>query len=116
MFTTRNNLKRIEAARKVLSDPAEFLSACESLVVNCPVMSMQFLTNHTINRNAWLGRAASYVAVGSVETEVRVSWWKLSRAEQDRANAVASKFILAKVNEWKKENCRRQSGQLEFQF
>jgi hypothetical protein len=61
-----------------------------------PFSSEHNLTDLSINRRAWIGHAATCIAIGCPEYITRRAWWELSVKQQDDANHQAD---LA-INEW----------------
>ena len=54
------------------------------------------LTDENINRKAWIGHAATALAIGCPEHITRMAWGRLSQQQQDDANAQAQSAI----NQW----------------
>lgn len=59
-----------------------------------PISCEQNLSHKSNNRQAWIGHAASYLAIGSPEDVTREAWWKLTQGQRDEANAMADIAIL----------------------
>lgn len=60
-----------------------------------PISCEQNLSDRSMNRRAWIGHAASYLAIQSPEDVTREAWWQLSDAQRDAANAKADLAIKA---------------------
>lgn len=58
-----------------------------------PISSEQNLSNTSINRQAWIGHAAAWLAISSPEDITRSAWWLLTERQRDEANAMADKAI-----------------------
>lgn len=84
-----------------MREPDAFKIACDAVTTEWPNSSMQNLSARCLNRVAWLGQAASYIANGSTEYTTRLGWRMLDEDERLAANDVASKTI----EEW--EQCQR---------
>lgn len=66
------------------------------------------LSNPSINRRAWIGFAATCIAIGCPEDITRLAWHELSEQQQNDANGQADKAIW----EWEK---RQEKKELECQ-
>ena len=51
------------------------------------------LSNTSINRQAWIGHAAAYLAIQSPEELTRQAWWELTEEQRNLANKQADKAI-----------------------
>lgn len=58
-----------------------------------PVSCEQNLSNISANRRAWIGHAASYLAVKATEDVTREAWGHLTQEQQDEANGMADEAI-----------------------
>lgn len=90
-----------EKVADLMREPDAFKIACDAVTTEWPNSSMQNLSARCLNRVAWLGQAASYIANGSTEYTTRLGWRMLDEDERLAANDVASKTI----EEW--EQCQR---------
>jgi hypothetical protein len=54
-----------------------------------PISSEQNLSHKSINRQAWIGHAACYLAIQCPEDITREAWWLLTEDQREKANAVA---------------------------
>lgn len=73
------------------------------------------LSDVHINRQAWIGHAATCLALGCPEDITRLAWHHLTKEQQDEANAMADKAIA----EWERmfeERQKCQSAQLGLTF
>lgn len=62
-----------------------------------------------INRQAWIGHAATCLAIGCPEDITRIAWHQLSKDQQDRANKKADEAI-----KYWEIKCRRDTSQQTF--
>lgn len=58
-----------------------------------PISCEQNLSNSSVNRKAWIGHAATCIAINCPEDITREAWWTLSQDQQDEANSKASEAI-----------------------
>lgn len=77
---------------EVLSNPILFGDILEKLIVEWKYSCEHYLTNKSMNRIAWLGQAAVCYHSG-VPSKYAGTWFKLSKEQQDEANAVALKYL-----------------------
>lgn len=78
-----------------------------------PYFCEQNLTCKNINRQAWIGHAACYLALQCPEDITREAWHSLTKTEQDDANLEADKAI----GKWEKmylEEMQSKSEQLSL--
>ncbi len=69
------------------------------------------LTCEEMNRQAWIGHAATCLAIGCPEDITRLAWHQLSKDQQDRANLKADEAI----RKWEeKHQCQSNTSQLTF--
>jgi len=54
-----------------------------------PISCEQNLSHKSNNRQAWIGHAACFLAIGSPEDVTREAWWMLTDEQRDLANAQA---------------------------
>ena len=90
-----------EKSADLMRESDSFKIACDAVLSEWPNSSMQNLSARCLNRIAWLGQAASYLANGSTEYTTRLGWRMLDDDERLLANKVASETI----EEW--EQCQR---------
>jgi hypothetical protein len=83
----------LEQAARLMRDPVSFLAAMTIVTHTWPYSCEANLTTRSINRQAWIGHAATVLAVGAPEDVTRQAWWTLNQVEQDAANAVADAAI-----------------------
>jgi len=77
----------------LLSNDVEFYNTMSYLINDWEICTKVNLTNTSINRRAWLGRAACNFKHGLTELETRVSWSLLSEQQKNKANKLADKII-----------------------
>lgn len=96
----RKDEDKIEKARKILCD----VSLCDfhfsNVLSTWPISSKVHLSNKSINRQAWVGHASFCISHGANENEGISAWWKITKEEQIRANAIADYYI----KKFEKEN------------
>lgn len=63
------------------------------VIVEWPLSCEHNLTDENINRKAWVGHAATTLAIGCPEHITRMAWGRLSQEQQDAANAKAQQAI-----------------------
>jgi len=85
--------KHIEMSANLLSCQRSFGLALELLSVKWPVSLKVHLTNPSINKKAYLGRAACCVELGVNELTVQLAWRTLDSETQKQANITAQNFI-----------------------
>lgn len=71
-----------------------------------PISCEQNLSCHDQNRQAWIGHAATCIAIGCPEEITRLAWHYLTQKQQDDANAVAD---LA-IQKWEEANIYKCTG------
>lgn len=76
------------------------------------------LSCENMNRQAWIGHAATCLAIGCPEDITREAWHQLTQTQQDEANIKADEAISYWENKHlsRKVGMKCQSVQLEFQF
>jgi hypothetical protein len=72
------------------------------------------LTEPSMNRQAWIGHAACYLAIDCPEYITREAWGKLSDRQRDEANAQADRAILQWEQRYAQE-ARSLHPQLDFE-
>jgi hypothetical protein len=88
----------IEAAEALMTDPVGFLAACAEATTEWPLSTSVALTTPGMNKRAWLGHAACFLATGSPEETTRQAWHLLDEAEQFAANDAADQAIAQWIN------------------
>lgn len=89
-------------ARKHLKDAISFTgdaklygSFMRRVIAEWPISCEHNLTDLGQNRKAWIGHAATALAIGCPEHITREAWGKLTQQQQDEANAQAQEAIEA---------------------
>lgn len=93
-------------AANLMKDPVSFLAFMTRVIHEWPYACEANLTTRSINRQAWIGHAATVLAVGAPEDVTRQAWWTLNQAEQDLGNAAAD----AAIAEWEATYLRGKSA------
>lgn len=88
------------AAASLMRDVEGFRNAMLKAVNNWPIACEFYLTNPSVNHQAWVGHAGCCIAVNSPEDVTRQAWHTLTQVEQDAANAAAD----AALENWIKRN------------
>lgn len=68
------------------------------------------LTDENINRKAWIGHAATALAIGCPEHITRMAWGKLTQQQQDEANDQAQQAIDLWIAEHETKNTGLHQG------
>ena len=89
----------------VMQDAEVWGRFMRQVVHEWPVSSEHHLDNPLENEIAWIGQAATCLAVGAPEYITRRLWWRLTDAEQDAANEQARQAI----EEWRTAHGGRQT-------
>lgn len=117
MWKTINGIER----QKLLKNAIEFTSNAIKYgewmmrVVNeWPVSCEQNLTAMDMNRQAWIGHAATCLAIGCPEDITRLAWHSLTQKQQDEANAEADKAIAFWEKKYLEKICLKNTYQLTF--
>lgn len=97
---SRGHLSR---AIKFTGDAKLYGSYMRRVIVEWPFSCEHNLTDIGQNRKAWIGHAATALAIGCPEHITRQAWGHLSKQQQDDANEQAQ----AAIEEW--ENARKNT-------
>ncbi len=84
-----------ESYRTFLSDDDAFRAALGRVLAEWPNSCEHYLSNENMNRIAWLGQASMCIATG-IPSRFRGGFYKLTEAQQARANATALEYL----NRW----------------
>ena len=84
----------VRKAKTLMVDTNKFERAMVRAIDEWPRSSEHNLSASTVNRLAWIGHAASYLATGSPEELTRIAWHLLSEPKQAAANEAASRTVL----------------------
>lgn len=92
---------------KYLDDAIRFTGNAElygewmlKVIDQWPVACEHNLSDVDQNRKAWIGHAATCLAIGCPESITRMAWGYLSKEQQDSANAVAD----IAIRKWERGN------------
>lgn len=80
-----------------------FYDSCKKVINEWPNSCIHNLSNRSLNRCSWLGQAACFVELGSVEYTTRLGWRCLDEDEKSAANECA----LRVIKEWEVEQCQK---------
>ena len=84
---------KIEKSIKLLSNQELFFHTLKEILSNWPHSTKQHLTNTSINRRAYLGRAGCCFFSGANIECVREAWQSLDSKTQIKANFTANRII-----------------------
>lgn len=91
MFSPQCHPSGVTAAYQLLRDLDRLEHAMWYVANHWPISAAVNLSNRGRNRQAWLGQASACWNVHATEEETKAAWRRLTKEEQDRANAVADK-------------------------
>lgn len=86
----------LQKAIKFTGNAKKYGSYMQRVTKEWPIACQHNLTNASQNRKAWIGHAASCLALGCPEAITRKAWAYLSQKQQDAANKEADQAI----SEW----------------
>ncbi len=101
MWASINGSLRQELLREAIAftgDAELYGSYMNKILTLWPISCEHNLTDTSQNRKAWIGHAATCLALGCPEDITRQAWAELSVIQQDAANAQAQ----AAINKWEK--------------
>lgn len=91
-----------EERERLLAKAVEFTGDAElygrwmmRVIEEWPYSCEHNLTCEEMNRQAWVGHAATCLAIGCPEDITRLAWHRLTQNQQDRANLKADAAIAA---------------------
>ena len=93
--TVSNKDKYLLDAIKFTSDHEVYGSYMLRVIKEWPISCENALTDYFINRKAWIGHAASALAIGCPENITRMAWRELTDVQQFLANEKARRAIQA---------------------
>ena len=106
-----NEKEWLEKAVKFTGDHKLYGSFMQRVVIEWPISCENALTDYNMNRKAWLGHAASALAMNCPEHITRKAWRHLTYEQQYLANKEASRAIRAwEDNYFKSEQLRASMG------
>lgn len=80
-------------AYQLLRNPCALYEAMKLVSERWTYSGLMNLSNRGRNRQAWLGQAACCYKEAATEDETKIAWRRLTKEEQDAANAVADRVI-----------------------
>lgn len=83
----------ISAAKALMENPQGFIDAMRVVLTKWPNSCEYNLTNASVNHQAWLGHAGTFLATRSPEECTRLAWRTMNKQDQDAANAAADLVI-----------------------
>lgn len=81
------------AAADLMRSTNRFKDSMLRAVNEWPFACQFYLTNPSVNHQAWVGHAGCCIAVNSPEDVTRQAWHTLTQSEQDAANAAADEAL-----------------------
>jgi len=104
MYHTKTRNQTIKKSMRLLSSANNFDATLRIVIKKWKFSTEHNLTDPTINKRAWLGRAACCFKYGACIDETRIAWHKLESHIQDEANHVAENIIKYWLD---KKQCQR---------
>ena len=92
---SKQRLKFLRKAIKFTGDAKLYGSFMRRVIVEWPTACEHHLTDTSMNRKAWIGHAATCLAINCPEDITRSAWGFLSEQQQAEANAEAQSAIDA---------------------
>lgn len=83
----------LEEAITFTGDAETYGEYMQRVIVEWPVACEHNLTERSMNRLAWVGHAATALAIGAPEHITRQAWAFLTTQQQDAANAKAEQAV-----------------------
>lgn len=103
MWGSVNNRKRfLKAAIDFTGDHKRYGRFMLRVVNEWPISCENALTDLSMNRRAWIGHAATALALGCPEDITREAWSFLTQTQQEQANAQADNAIKIWEEEYAK--------------
>ena len=93
--TGRDRLRYLKKAIEFTGDSTLYGSYMHRVIVEWPTSCEHHLTDVNQNRKAWIGHAATCLAIKCPEDITRSAWGHLTKRQQDQANAEAQAAIEA---------------------
>ena len=97
---------RLERAIEFTGNAVLYGSYMRRVIVEWPLACEHNLTDVSQNRKAWVGHAATCLAIDCPEDITRSAWGHLSQQQQDEANAQAQ----AAIEEWERQHEAKNLG------
>lgn len=111
MYKTENIENKdtlIKYCISLFSSETEFYDSALEMVLNWNYASDVNLTNVSINRRAWIGRATCNYLYGSPEIITRIAWNETEVINQKKSNNIADKVI--RIYEEKNKSIYKNMG------
>lgn len=93
------------AAAALMRDVVAFKSSMLRAIKEWPVACENYLTNPSVNHQAFAGHIGCCIAVNSPEDVTRQAWHTLTQPEQDAANIAANEALA----EWERIHAEKVS-------
>ncbi len=109
MWRTISGSERMEMLRKAIEftgDAELYGSFMRRVIDEWSIACEHNLTDESQNRKAWLGHAATCLAIDCPEDVTRAAWAQLSKQQQDDANKQAQDAIDEWVRRYEEKNSR----------
>lgn len=115
MWRTVSGNEKIDYLRKAIEftgDAELYGSFMLRVIAEWPFACEHNLTDTTQNRKAWIGHAATCLAIDCPEDITRQAWAQLTQQQQDDANQKAQEAIIKweKMHEEKNTGLRKEVG------
>lgn len=91
-------------AIKFIGDHKLYGSFMLKVLDQWPISCEQNLTDDSINKRAWIGQAACFIAIECPEHITRQAWHYLTQDQQDKANNQAD----IAIEKWEKDRCQKK--------
>lgn len=101
----RERTRLLKRAIEFTGDAQLYGSFMRRVIIEWPMACEHHLTDVNQNRKAWIGHAASCLALGCPEDVTRSAWGYLSKQQQDEANAEAQ----AAIETWEAAHAAKDS-------
>lgn len=105
----RDPPKGVDRSEKVIdlmTHAQHFYRVAKWMTLAYPYSCEHNLTNHGMNRIAYIGQASCYYAYGITEEETRKAWGLLTDEQRKEANEVAKRVL----NEWEEKYIKNHAG------
>lgn len=107
MWRSVSGSEKIELLRKAIEftgDAELYGSFMRKVLVEWPIACEHNLTDESQNRKAWIGHAATCMAIDCPEDITRSAWYQLTQQQRDDANQQAQNAIDEWVSLHEKKN------------
>lgn len=86
--------RHVAESARLMADPDAFILSMRRVLNEWPRSANVALSTPGLNRRAWMGHAACWLAVASPEETTRLGWHILTDDQQRAANAAADSVIF----------------------